>query len=596
MTQPTIMWPAADKVLYASGRSLRLTMPLELPDPLPANLGDYVRTIYRAHFDYELALGTVKPLVVPYGVLITFGLPILYFSIPHRNRPWLFNARYLLMLYIILYNVRETFVTTSPNFALGYAVGLMQAWGIIWNMTLLIFMRPQFDAERVERRRAGPKVHAPAGANGSTNGHARTSDSKENDPPVQNGVAYAGTAMNSTSKAPRKTSSPRENEGEKAVDTPDEDITRSLAQGYEYHWQSYPEDASFLTRLDWSFDLITSFRGTGWNWCIPVVPHFSRPDKPQSGSLVDLESIPVSTPQGYRRPTTRGGWLRSELLPFVAGCLALDALSVLMMKDPYFVLGPEYTQSAVPIPLPSLLATLPPWQLFLYRSLLSSAGVLAAISVIMKLWMLICAFTLRPLLGSRSDLWHYPTLFGGFTHNVLDRGLAGFWGGWWHQSFRVAFGAPAAWLAGPGRRPGKTAAGFFAFAQSGLLHALGSASCLPPSKPWAPPVFFMLSWVGILLQSSVCSWGPARGAIKTLPRWVRRAGNLAFVFVWLNATQYWMLDDLARSGIWLLEPVPLSLFRALGLGGPGDHWWRWTWAELPRLHAGAHWWDSGMAL
>lgn len=590
------MWPAADKVLYTSGRSLRLTMPLDLPDPLPANLGDHVRAVYRAHFAHELALGTVKPLVVPYGVLVTFGLPILYYSIPHRNRPWLFAARYLLMLYILLYNVRETFVTTSPNFALGYAVGLMQAWGIIWNMTLLVFMRPQFDAERVEIRRARPKVDADVGVNGSTNGHAQISDAKENVRPVQNGGAHAVTSVNGSSKAPAQTPNPREAGGVKVIDAPDEDIERSLAQGYEYYWQSYPEDASFLTRLEWSFDLVTSFRGTGWNWSIPVVPRFSRPDKPHSGALVDLASIPESTPQGYRRYTTRQDWLRSELLTFIAGYLALDALSVLMMKDPYFILGPEYTDSAVPIPLPPLLAALAPWQLFLYRSTASSSGVLAAIYMMMKLWQLICASILPPILGSRADLWHYPTLFGGFTHNVLDRGLAGFWGGWWHQTFRVAFGAPAAWLAGPGRRPNKTAAGFFAFAQSGFLHSLGSASCLPPSRPWAPPVFFMLSWVGIMLQSTLCGLPAVRRVTGALPRWLRRAGNLAFVSAWLISTQYWMLDDIARSGIWLLEPVPLSPLRALGLGGPGDHWWRWTWDELPRLHSGAHWWDSGVAL
>lgn len=592
------MWPAADKVLYASGRSLRLSMPLDLPDPLPANLGEHVRRAYRAHFAHELALGTVKPLVVPWGVLVTFGLPVLYFSVPHRDRPWLFRARYLLMLCVLLYNVRETFVTTSPNFAVGYAVGLMQAWGIIWNMTLLVFMRPQFDAERVDRRRARPRVDAQVGVNGSANGHARTSDAKENARPVQNGDARAAKRANGISRTQTKTPDQQEIEGCKVVDAPDEDTAKSLAEGYEYYWQSYPEDAPFLTRLDWSFDLVTSFRGTGWNWCIPVAPRFSRPDRPRSGAPVDLGSIPQSTPQGYRRFTTRRGWLRSELLSFAAGLLALDALSVLMVKDPYFILGPEYTESPVPIPLPRHLAALQPWQLFLCRSLAGSLGVLTAIYVVMGSWQLICACALRPLLGSRADLWHYPTLFGGFTHNVLDRGLAGFWGGWWHQTFRVAFGAPAAWLAGGpgGRRPSKAAAGFFAFAQSGLLHALGSASCLPPSTPWAPPVFFMLSWLGILLQSSVCGSPLVRPAITAMPRWARRSGNLAFVLAWLSATQYWMLDDIARSGIWLLEPVPLSLLRALGLGEPGDHWWRWTWDELPRLHRGAHWWDTGIAL
>jgi hypothetical protein len=561
------MWPAADGVLFTSGRSLRLAMPLELPDPLPANLGDYVRTIYRRHFAHELALGAVKPLLIPQSVLVTFGLPVLYFAIPHRNRPWLFRARYLLMLAIISFNLRESFLTTSPNFAMGYAAGLMQAWGIVWNMTLLVFMKPQFDAERVEKRLPGP----------TADGHSQA-----------NGIPEAQAKAHAHAQAQAQA---------RAVDAADEDVASSLRQGYEYYWQSYPEQASWLTRLDWSFDLVTSFRGTGWNWSIHVLPRFSKPDRPQSDSPVDLRSIPESTPQGFRRYTTRRAWVRSEAIPFVLGYLTLDALSVLMMKDPYFILGPEYSSSGAP--LPRLLAALPPWLLFTYRSLVSFAGVLTAIAVVMKLWQLVCAFALAPLLGTRAELWHYPTLMGGFTHNVLDRGLAGFWGAWWHQTFRVAFGAPAVWLARGRRRRAvgnKILAGFFAFAQSGFLHALGSASCLPPSRPWAPPIFFLLSWLGILLQATVCGTVPRTTIGSGPPRWARRACNFAFVFLWLNATQYWMLDDIARSGIWLLEPVPVSLFRALGLGEPGDHWFRWTWDELPRLHAGERWWDSGIAL
>ncbi|KAG8165413.1 hypothetical protein KVR01_005688 [Diaporthe batatas] len=600
------MWPAADRLLFTSGRSLRLTMPLELPDPLPANLGEYARVLYRRHFAHEFALGTVKPLIIPQSVLVTFGLPILYFTIPHRNRPWLFRARYLLMLFIVLYNARESFVTTSPNFAMGYAVGLMQAWGIIWNMTLLVFMKPQFDAERVEKRRARPSANGHAArVNGSSNGDARASGADDNVRPVQNSSnGHVVTGVNGNSKAPPAQTQESLHAGHTIADhVPDEDVARSLAEGYEYYWQSYPEQDPWLTRLDWSFDLVTSFRGTGWNWFIPVAPHFSKPERPQSGSPVDLASIPESTPHGYRRYTTRRAWLRAEVGSFAIGYLALDALSVLMMKDPYFILGPEYTRSAVPVPvpLPGLLAALPPWLLFTYRCLVSFSGVLAAISMVMKLWQLICAFALRPLLGTRAELWHYPTLMGGFTHNVLDRGLAGYWGAWWHQTFRVAFGAPAAWMASPAgdgrrRQVSKTLAGLFAFAQSGFLHALGSASCLPPSRPWAPPVFFMLSWVGILLQSAACGAMRRAGITPRLPTWATRAGNFVFVSLWLGSTQYWMLDDIARSGIWLLEPVPASLFRALGLGEPGDHWLRWTWDELPRLHAGQHWWDGGVAL
>lgn len=135
-----------------------------------------------------------------------------------------------------------------------------------------------------------------------------------------------------------------------------------------------------------------------------------------------------------------------------------------------------------------------------------------------------------------------------------------------------------------------------AFALSGFLHSLGSISCLPPSKPFLPPVFFLLCWVGVLVQTAGCALLRGAGVTKKLPVWARRAGNFAFVFVWLNATQFFLSDDLARAGIWMLEPVPISLFRAMGLGKPGDSWWRWDSVLWPRWWVGRVWWESGIAL
>lgn len=90
------------------------------------NLGLYVRDIYRLQFRNELAKGSLKPLVVPYSLLGTFILPILYFSVSHVDRPWLFRARYLLMLFILVFNFSEASGSSSANFAVAYGVGLMQ--------------------------------------------------------------------------------------------------------------------------------------------------------------------------------------------------------------------------------------------------------------------------------------------------------------------------------------------------------------------------------------------------------------------------------------------------------------------------------------
>lgn len=175
-----------------------------------------------------------------------------------------------------------------------------------------------------------------------------------------------------------------------------------------------------------------------------MLPRFAKSEKPLCGMAVDLNSIPLCTRQGFRRYRTSREWLRAKLGPMILSYFALDLLSVLMMKDPYFVLGPEYinattTSSSAPLSLPPLLANLPTPLLFLYRSLVCCAAILLAIDLIMTCYQLFAHLALRRLLGTRSELWHFPCTNGSFTYSVLDKGMAGFWGSWWHQTFRVAF-------------------------------------------------------------------------------------------------------------------------------------------------------------
>lgn len=346
---------------------------------------------------------------------------------------------------------------------------------------------------------------------------------------------------------------------------------------------------------------------TGWNWGVPVLPRFVKAEKPHAGCTVDLASIPLITRQGFRRYKTGQEWIRAKIVPIVLEYLALDLLSVLMMKDPYFVLGPELAikyMAIAPQSLQPLLAALPYPVLFVYRALLSFPAVLIAIDLIMTLAHLTAHFLLGPrILGTRAELWHYPSVYGGFTPCVLDKGMVGFWGGWWHQTFRVAFSAPGVWLSrhgyiDPTSARGKALAGLLAFMQSGFLHSLGSVTCLPDSKWYLPPAFFLLCWVGIAVQTTLT--GVLRGWIgwrrDRTPVWLRRTGNFAFSFVWLVYFQYLFSDDMARAGIWMLEPVPVSLFRAMGWGKPGDGWWRWDATLWPRWYVGSSWWQSGIAI
>lgn len=242
------MWSSVQHLAGAGFGSPNITI-----SPHATNLGHYVRDLYMLRFQQDVDAGRAKPFVTPYALLGCFILPILYFSIPHVNRPWLYTARYFVMAIIVAFSLSEVVSTASTNVAVAYGVGLCQSWSVLWNFTLLICMRPQFDAERVEKRRKVGGAVANGNAKHAGNGHA-ASNGNGNEIAIANGN---GSGKTSSGK-----------EGQLAVkmkDAPDEDIARSLEAGFEYYWQAYPADAPFLTRLGWSADLCCAFRGSGKN-------------------------------------------------------------------------------------------------------------------------------------------------------------------------------------------------------------------------------------------------------------------------------------------------------------------------------------------
>jgi hypothetical protein len=279
-----------------------------------------------------------------------------------------------------------------------------------------------------------------------------------------------------------------------------------------------------------------------------------------------------------------------------------------MMKDPYFILGPEhhhphphYSYPAPPPP-PPLLQDVHPRFLLAYRQLFGLAGVYSAIEAIFGVCDLAQYTLLRRVCPGRGELWMFPTTFGSFSQ-VLDRGLAGWWASYWHQTFRTQFLAPAAYLTRHGYLERGSAAAvtatlFLSFAQSGLLHGAGSATSLAQTKPWRSFVFFVLQAVGILAQRVLLVHlvGRSRHTPSSPPRWLSRLGNLAFVAAWLHLTASFFVDDVSSAGLWLFEPVPISPLRMLRFGHPGDHWWRWDRAHFPRWHTGERWWQSGIAI
>lgn len=253
--------------------AVQVMLPFAVPSASLADLRSYIRDLYELQLRHAIQAGSVRPLVMPYALLGTFVLPVLYLSFPHARRPWLFRARLPLLLLIVAFNMAETLGTSSVTFHIGYGVGLIQAWGILWSATLLLWMNPQLEAERVQKR----KKQQPAGGaatlmNGDGSAAPAAAAARgENGDVVQDGHALPTGIRRVNGNAESREEHPQDKEGNQVMDAPDEDIARSLAEGYEYYWQAYPADEPFLTRLAWSTDLVTSFRGTGKTGLDPPV-------------------------------------------------------------------------------------------------------------------------------------------------------------------------------------------------------------------------------------------------------------------------------------------------------------------------------------
>jgi len=345
---------------------------------------------------------------------------------------------------------------------------------------------------------------------------------------------------------------------------------------------------------------------------------------------------------GFDRTSSRWYLIFSRWLYFtVPSYVVVDLCAVLMTMDPYFIVGPEQNY-----PLPAHLSSLHPALLFVQRALLSFAGILSALHLYWNTGALLLAICCPPLLGFRAHPWLMPSMTGSFTY-VLDHGFAGFWGTWWHQTFRAGFAAPGKWLFRKGyltwsgnvknekklmngrwngnkngnangngngssgsesqnQNPsevsialGHLVAAGIAFAQSGFIHGAGSYGTPWSSKPGNPLLFFALAYLGTITQVMLSRLlNHLAGKYKyKCPRFVRRSANFAFTSVWLTATSWLLVDDLSRCGVWLFEPVPVSLFRAAGFGHD-RRVWRWDSESLPSWHWGpkGRWWETGLAI
>ncbi|USP78547.1 hypothetical protein yc1106_05821 [Curvularia clavata] len=444
-------------------------------------------------------------------------------------------------------------------------VGLINSWGVIWVSTILIYNDAQTDFMRIERT---------TGVFGTDTGNRVNGSRSPKETDIQKKILEDVT---------NGSSGPRHRHG-------------------EFAWQPYPL-APFIERLDWVLDIFCNFRGMGWNWRISALPPPPKYIQTQlhrnSGTLVPRHSFKTHSSQ-VKQYTTRKELLQNNAWTLLKGYLALDTLKTCMMHDPYFW---GYVHDPLPPYYPSLL-THSPVLTHMYRLLLSMFGIKYALETIFCLAPLFFSGLLSPsLLGARAEPWMYPETWASYSV-VLDHGLAGWWGNWWHQTFRFAFQEPTRKLREsfgiPRHSPLAEALQLgVAFFLSGVIHAsgsytsAGSASTQPLRGSMA---FFLLQAVAIFIEAATSRLARGLGIDRRVPGWAKRLFALVYVHVWFYHTAHLLCNDFARAGVWLFEPVPFSPLRGLGLGPDArDGWWCWS-EQLPGWHQGDRWWRSGLAL
>ena len=524
----------------------------------------------RLHSDYNDAIRPGQywpyhPFVWPYRAIGPYLL-IIYLLLPPSQSRAVYFARYPLFLVIVYFSILAIIECRSPAVTVGYGIGLLSAWTIFWTATLTIFTDGRSEYRRIERQDKDDLPSAPnedliQNIQGETSAlEGSTTDGLKSLHPV------AEVSQSSLAEE-EKTWQPSE------VFAAQDPIPSDSLQTYV--WQSLPQN--FAHRFDFVHDLVTNFRALRWTHQTPGTlppPHHIR------DVLTDPAPPPPTLP--YEYPTYRS-LLISNLRSFILCSFTIDVLKYVTSLDPYFLAqGPG---SPSPFPAPRTARTIISL-LFVYTSLLN----------IFLLAPLVLACALGPrVLGPHASTWLYPSYFGPLSR-ISQKGLAGLWGGWWHQLFRYAFEATGEFIAGKCLGlPKKSFLGSsirvaVAFLCSGALHACASYTTLGPTQPLRGSfLFFAVQPVGIIGQRAFSIWLKKERYREVLPPWMRGVGNVLVVLVWCWVTGPWVADDFAASGIWLYEPLPVSLIR----GWKGEGWWRWG-GKWVRWYTADRWWKSGL--
>lgn len=397
--------------------------------PLPKDLQSHrdVIAFYDARYRNLIASGDAHPFLYPWagvGALLIIASLMIDYRVSRMRR----LGSYAAFAAMCCYQTWAIATNRARNPAAAFGVGILSSFGALWSAAIMIFNDCQRDFKRIERAEGGRLWKREITA--ESNGHA-------------NGVELNGSAMAKMNGGNPKTSLRHRHQAN--------GTTESSTKGpTERHgpliWQSYPA-GPLIERLDWVCDAFCSFRGVGWNWQssgIPPPPSWVSNQLAGDLSATERPEPAKTSKSGIRRFGDRKALLQACLRNLALGYIALDAIKTLGIHDRYMWYGD------MSLPPPDFLPTFITDSFFLtksYRLLVCLSAINIALWAIFKLGPVFFVGILGPnVVGLRGEAWMNPAdMFGSFEH-VLDSGLAGWWGAWWHQTFRVAFQQPGDWL------------------------------------------------------------------------------------------------------------------------------------------------------
>lgn len=326
--------------------------------------------------------------------------------------------------------------------------------------------------------------------------------------------------------------------------------------------QGYPAD--FAPRVSWVLSLLLAFRFT--NWKIGKATHDRQ--QPYVG-------------------ISRVEYLKRGFIQIMQSLVLMDLAATYIQTDPYFFKNISITTpfppstSSTPTAL-AILRLFPPW---VVRVSAFGAQIYSAVSIM---------FILPALIGTAiyvlPDHWsphNWPPMLGPFSV-IIENGLRGLWGSFWHQMTRHLASIPGrALIELAGLRP-SSLVGYVSLVTStflftGILH-IG----LVPLQPLQTDLsvnelklyvasFFWVQVIGIYIE--LVGTRIFRSVSVKLPSVVRDTMVLIWTASWLGLTLPLLGVSFRGLGYWDAYPFPVSPTQ--GIWGQG--WFPWSGREIPEF-------------